>query len=326
MSPAAYVYRASGHLRPLLGGANVSFGLPSVLTASASAQVIASAGMIYGVSAGSETNAKVTAQIASVHPNAYFIYLNGATWAEKVPTTIPATSDVFVVFMQTDATQLDTYLDSMPATRAGRVYVMYRQEPENDAAYVTNPALYRAEGSALYAAVDRQRARGRGAYIVKSSCLMPFYGFKKTDATHPAPIGFQQDWIIPGAEHIGFSIYAEFKAAGSSVIWGNDPVVYADRAGACCAAIGLPWGASAWGFALPDAQMTDPTSLANRVFWFNENRAALARNGATHANWFNIRFATSTFQGDYTLEATTGLYAAWKQALAESGQYSGPWP
>ena len=309
MSPAAYVYRAAANvLRPLMPGADVALS--------------AAPKMLYGMSAGSETNASVTAQITAVHPVSYFIYINGATWAEKVPTAIPATSDLMLVFQQTDPTLLDTYLNSMPATRAGKVYAMFHQEPENDPAYAGNPALYRSQGAALYAAIDRQRTAGRGAYIVKSSCLMPFYGFKKTDATHPAPIGFQQDWIIPGAEHIGFSIYAEAPApVGGVVTWGNDPDVYANKAGACCKAIGLPWGASAWGFAIPDANITDPTSLANRVYWFNTNRVALIRNGSTHAMWFNIHWNTT----DYVIETSVDLYAAWKQALADTGQYNGPW-
>ena len=311
MSPAAYIYRAAGNvLHPLMPGPDISMSPPPATT-----------GMLYGVSAGSETNAKVDAQIVAVHPGAYFIYINGATWAEKVPTSIPGTADVMLVFQQTDPGLLDTYLNSMPATRAGKVYAMFHQEPENDPAYVNNSAVYRAEGAALYSAIDRQRTAGRGAYIVKSSCLMPFYGFKQTDATHPAPIGFQMDWIIPGAEHIGFSIYAEVKTSGTSTTWGNDPDIYADRAGACCKAIGLPWGASAWGFAIPDANINDPTSLANRVYWFNTNRAALIRNGSTHAMWFNIHWNTT----DYVIETSADLYAAWKQALADTGQYTGPW-
>jgi hypothetical protein len=330
------------------------FGVVSTRSSVATPQAPVVGAMVYGDSG----DADLTSNLA-VHGGCFFRYNGGSTsyrWS-SASTGVPDSADLFISLNgMTTAAQFDAFFDSMPATRSGRVYVIPFQEPENDmtaAAYVTGNAR------TCFDSLNRQRAAGRLKYTVKSSCNMAFYTVKKIDASHPAPVGYLSDWVTADQEHVGWSVYADVKVSNGHVVAGSDPVALPTKIADGCKALGLPYSAFAWGFAIAnggklkdgtyaDNYIEDAQSHANRVSWMRTSAATMTNLGFLHAAWYNRPWTNGDYafypRSNYPADVRAGitpngvygtvgkqgvadLYAAWQDLLTGSGQYTGStWP
>ena len=270
--------------------------------------------MRYGMGGtGDPFTATYAAQVAGLSAVNVYVYWspNGTnpTWSRNC-ADVPDDHDIILQLKATTRDEYDATFATFPATRTGKVYVHHWNEPEDNVESGTfTLAEWQQRTDALYAAVDAANL----PYVVKSVELMEWTiqlwaqgGQSVTGARNP------NNYIRPGCEHLAISVYAGVKVVNGHAVPKVDPVLQAVRCGDFAKSRQIPWSNAAGGMALPTAQEQDSVSIANRVAWLQASGPACAENGATHYNWFDLKWAN----GNYLLEDDAALKTAWMDLAA----------
>jgi hypothetical protein len=262
--------------------------------------------MVLGVSATPGTFAvEYPKQVVNVGAKGCFYY---GKPGERVywGNSLKAVPDDHIIWLQTkDVGLLD--LSTFPRTRNGKVYLHYWQEPEDDIEKGNfTLAEWQRETDALYAKMDGANL----PYLVRSVHLMSWDVtlFNKggvSAARNPL------SYIRSRTQHVGYSVYAMKKVSNGHEVAGTKPTVLAPAIGAFqrAKAGGLPWSASAAGFAIGDAYVKDAVTVQNRVAWTEGMAVECAKAGSGSFLWFDIDWDQTV--SDYRLVPDPALHAAW---------------
>jgi hypothetical protein len=262
--------------------------------------------MILGVSATPGTFAvEYPKQVANIDARGCFYY---GKPGERVywGNSLAAVPDDHIIWLQTkDVALLD--LSTFPKTRTGKVYLHYWQEPEDDIEKGNfTLAQWQAETDKLYAKMDAANL----PYLVRSVHIMSWDVtlYNKggvTAARNPL------SYIRPRTQHVGMSVYAMKKVSNGHEVAGTKPTVLAPAIGTFMKekANGLPWSASAAGFALGDAYLKDAVSIQNRVTWTVDMGVECAKAGSGSFLWFDIDWDQTA--SDYRIVPDPKLHEAW---------------
>jgi hypothetical protein len=249
---------------------------------------------VWGMGGSVNVGDYVNRQAVDLHARAFYSYGTGATWGQC--SQIPATHDIFFQCLQTTASTAAAALATFPASRAGKVYLHAKNEPEDNMAAAT----YKQQAAVLYAAAD---AAGL-PYLVKSAEL---------NAYHLGAGDIDESTYVPaGVQHILWSVYG-IPGVTNGHSLPKKPGDYLPNAIASFMATnlpGIPWSCAAGGLAIdPTVAVTDPQSSAARLAWCDQWANALTQAGARHICWYDT--STSSSKGDYLIADDPALRSWW---------------
>lgn len=258
------------HLRRGTSNINLEGGGGSPITPPATKTTI------WGTGDGVSVSNFNTFQDPTLHSRAFYYY--GTTGVKySAISSINSNRDIALQTKETTRAAFDTMLATFPANRAGKIYLHYYNEPEDN----MTASAYLAVVTNLYAAID---AAGL-PYVVKAQELNGFKLFPVSKWNEAA-------WVHPDAEHIGWSVFAGFKVdSNGHGTWKYDPNQTADQLNAFHTgsgpAAGVPFSAFTFGQAIPDANWSDTQTHVNRVTWADRCAPALIDYGVQHLMWYD---------------------------------------
>ena len=278
-------------------------------------------GMIYGASAAAG-NFPVTTQqqITDLHIKCFYWYdtPNSNNWS--VIGGLPSDMDCFVQTKRTTRADYDALIAQMPATRVGKVYLHYHNEPEdNIESGALSMANFQSRQDNLFAAIQAS-----GKTYIKKTVELQYWTLQQWNKGLPGPNNSRNlpMYIRPGTEHIGWSNYAEKKIDNTglhetyTISPTNMPNVIKTYH-TTGAGVGITWS-SITGWAVDDQFLDDPITLQRRRDWMLLAATNLNTAGSKHFMWFEIDWAN----GDYRIWTDQEyLFPAWRDRLIEVGQW-----
>jgi hypothetical protein len=261
-------------------------------------QSSAAAPMVFGVSNSASVWDYVTRQTTELKARAMYQYGQTTTLWGKL-ATVPDSHDIWFQSLTTSASGADSLIASMPDTRTGKVYLHFKNEPEDN----MSAAAYVAGAKVLYDAVDRARAKGRDlSYIVKAAELNGYQLIKGTD---------ERPFVPAGCQCVGWSVYGGQKVVNGHADWAVSPQQWVDTISTAMQDIKLPFSVAAGGLPLTAAQLNDSVSRQNRV----NGMVTLAENfknlGARHFMWYDRVMPDTSKPNDFLFAHDRDLTNAW---------------
>ena len=291
------------------GGRAVKFGLSSV----------AMTKQILGVSATRDpisSSVGYSMQIAKLNAKAMYYYGTiNPRW--QAVSFVPDDHDI--VYQTKDTTYADygAMLASFPASRVGKVYLHYHNEPEDQLIRGDfTMAQYQARTNALYDAMDAAIVArpSMATYLVKGIEIQ-FYGLQQFNKGN---VGVNNSfnvpmYIQPRTQWIGWSFYADKKASVGpdgkiheyAVI---SPTIAPGILGTFMRTRPNITFSVITGWAVDTAYLQDPITIQNRVDWLVISYSNLSAIGSKHYLWFDKPWTN----GDYSIENDPALLAAWQ--------------
>ena len=259
--------------------------------------------MKYGVSATSGSfNTGYLQQVQESEASVGYFYGQDPRWSSV--SAVPASHDLW---MQTKATTKAAYvamLASFPATRSGKVYLHYFNEPEDQIERGDfTLAQWQQRTDWLYEAIKES---GK-SYVVPAVEIM-YWDLVQTNKGTAGPARQIGNYLRPGVKAVGMSAYAEKKVSNGHEVASTSPTVMPATIHAWSTKVGLPVSVIT-GWAVATEYLNDPVTLANRVAWTKTAAANLELAGVAHMMWFDIPWSN----GDYRLRSDPNLLSAWRQ-------------
>lgn len=271
--------------------------------------------MQYGVSAtptGNGFENGYLEQVADIGATVGYLYGQDPRYADF--DGIPATHDLWLQTKATTRAQYDAMIASMPATRAGKVFLHYHNEPEDQIGSGSmTMAQWQSRCDQLFAAIA---ASGK-TYIVPSIEIM-YYTLQQTNKGSFGANGERKvaNYIRPGLKQIGWSAYAEKKldSTGQHEVAGTSTTTMPNTIKAWHAANPGYGFSIITGWAVDTAYLSDQITLDRRRTWLRDSATNLKAAGAQHYMWFDIPWSN----GDYRIETDPGLLAVWNDLTEEN--------
>ena len=237
--------------------------------------------------------AEVARQVADLGAQCFFNYFGPGEaphWAGE-GDTYPASADVFASTKVADPDAIAAYVSQIPA-RAGRVFLHYWQEPEDEILNgVFTLQQYRDATAAVHSAIPP------GHPVVTRAQELTEYHLRVNGSA------FMGSLIVPTTEYVAWSLYADTG--------GLDPVASVRRIETFMTANapGVSWGIAAVGYPLPPGWSTAQAQA--RVNWFTANADTAKATACQHYGWFDSYWASGNLAGDYRIANDPLLLAAW---------------
>ena len=258
--------------------------------------------MKYGVAATpGDFNSGYLAQVKEYGATVGYFYGQDPRWSDVA--AVPDDNDIW---LQTKATTKAAYqrmLASFPRTRTGNVYLHYFNEPEDEIeGGEFTLAQWQQRTDWLYEAIKES---GK-SYVIPSVEIM-YWDLLLTIKGTDRQARTVDNYLRPGVQAMGMSAFAHTKVSGGHQVASTSPVKMPEAIGAWSRQNGLPVSVIT-GWAVDQAHIGDPVTMANRVAWTKAVAALLSAEGIAHLMWFDADWST----GDYRLSQDPHLLETWR--------------
>ena len=238
--------------------------------------------MKYGVAAtAGDFNTGYLAQVEESGASVGYFYGHDPRWSSVA--AVPEDDDIW---MQTKATTKAAYeatLASFPRTRTGKVYLHYFNEPEDEIERgELSLAQWQQRTDWLFEAI----AESGLSYVVPSVEIM-YWDLTLSNKGTAGPARTIDNYLRPGVEAVGMSAFAEKAVSGGHEVATISPVTMPRTIGAWSRKVDLPVSVIT-GWAVDQAYLSDPVTLANRVNWTKTAAANLDSAGIAQMMWFDV--------------------------------------